>query len=478
MAQILRIAILLLITTAGFAQSKIEQINRGVFNKIEYFINTQMTDSIYNLASPKFKKEISGEHLGFVLSNLYQLGKITDVKPLSFERDLATYELQFDQNYLLLKLAVDENMRFNTLLFEPSSKPKPIMQQKAEVISQVEKVDPLDFYIDSLAKTYVKAQHAQSLSIALFHKNSYKTFFYGETEVGNQTLPNEENLYEIGSLTKLFTATLLAELANRKTINLDGSIAKYLPDSVGSNPAIKAITFKTLANHTSGLPRLPDNWNTAEQFDKNDPYANYTKEDLYSFLKNFKSDTEAGEVYGYSNLGYGLLGELITTITGKPYIEYLQEVIFTPLALQNTTDKVDAANLAQLGKVYNEKGQEVPVWGWQSMLAAGGLKSNVRDLMVFALEQFKMTETDLQYAMALTRQFTAFGPNAVDVGLGWHMSMLDGLIYFHHTGGTGGSSSYIAISPDSKTALVVLSNSAISVADMSAELMEKLLSSN
>lgn len=478
MRQLIHITFLLFITITVFAQDKAEQINKGVFNKIEYFINTQMTDSIYNLASDSFKKQISVEHLGFVLSNLYQLGKITDSKPLSFDQDIATYELQFDQNYLHLKLGLDKDIRFHTLLFEPSARPKPILQQQVESTNKIEKVATLDIYIDSLANSYLKKNSTQSLSIALFHQNKYKTYFYGETEKNNQILPTEESIYEIGSITKLFTSVLLAELVNKKTIVLEGSIAKYLPDSVSANPDIKEITFKSLANHTSGLPRLPSNWNTDAKFNDKDPYANYTTQDLYSFLKNYKANLENVDTYNYSNLGFGLLGELISTITGKPYMEYLHEVILTPLSLSNTSDKVDQKNAAFFSKVYDQSGLEVPTWSWQSMLAAGGLKSTIKDLMIFSLEQFKMTETDLQYAMALTRQFTAFGPNSIDVGLGWHMSMFDGLIYFHHAGGTGGSSSYIAISPDTKTALVVLSNSATSVDYTSSQLMEKLLSND
>lgn len=476
MRRLLHITFQLFITLTVFAQNTEEKVNKGVFNKIEYFINTQMTDSIYNLASDTFKEQISVEHLGFVLSNLYQLGKITDSKPLSFEKDIATYELQFDQNYLHLKLGLDKDIRFHTLLFEPSARPKPILQQQVESSNKTERVVTLDMYIDSLANSYLKKNNTQSLSIALFHKNKYKTFFYGETD--NQELPTEESIYEIGSITKLFTSVLLAELVNKKTILLEGSIAKYLPDSVSANPDIKAITFKSLANHTSGLPRLPNNWNTGSKFNDKDPYANYTTQDLYTFLKNYKADQQNIDTYNYSNLGFGLLGELISTITGKPYMEYLHEVILTPLSLSNTSDQVDQKNAPFFSKVYDQNGLEVPTWSWQAMLAAGGLKSTIKDLMIFSLEQLKMTETDLQYAMALTRQFTAFGPNSIDVGLGWHMSMFDGLIFFHHAGGTGGSSSYMAISPDTKTVLVALSNSANSVDHISNQLMEKLLSSD
>jgi len=256
---------------------------------------------------------------------------------------------------------------------------------------------------------------------------------------------------------------------------LDDSIAKFLPDSVSSNPAIQGMTFKELANHTSGLPRMAGNWNKVAGFQEQDPYAAYDRNALFAYLKSFKPTREPGESYEYSNVGFGLLGELISIITKKPYMQYLQETILTPLQMVNTTDKPDAKKQQVVLKVYDEEGNSTPTWNWKALVAAGGLKSTVKDLTLFATEQFKMPQDERQYAMALTRQFTFFTPENMDIGLAWHMSMLDGLIYFHHTGGTGGSSSFIGLSPDTKTSVVVLSNAAESVGKISTAIMEKLL---
>src|SRR5690606_16667116 len=146
-------------------------------------------------------------------------------------------------------------------------------------------------------------------------------------------------LYEIGSLTKVFTASLLADLVVKEMIGLDDSIVGYLPDSVSANPALQGITFKTLANHTSGLPRMADNWNRVPGFDERDPYAAYDQKALFGFLKNYQASREPGEEYEYSNLGYGLLGELIAVISQKPYTQLLEETILVPLQLSNTSDK-------------------------------------------------------------------------------------------------------------------------------------------
>lgn len=475
MSRNLLIILSLFISLNSIGQSKSEWTNKAVFNKIEFFINTQMTDSIYALASDNFKSQIPADQLAFNLNNLYQLGKIQQAEVVDFKQNTATYLLQFAKHALHAKLSIDSNLHYDLLAFTPVENSQSKKEEKTDVISQVEKISPLDFYIDSLANSYVKQGNTQSLSIATFHQNNYKTFFYGETEQGNQTLPTETTLYEIGSLSKVFTAVLLANLVTKEVIQLDDSISKYLPDSVAKNPAIQGITFKELANHTSGLPRMADNWNTIPGFTDNDPYAAYDRKALFAFLKDFKSARNPGEEYEYSNVGFGLLGELISIITKKPYIQYLQETILTPLQLANTTDKADPKKQQVLIKVYDEEGNNTPTWNWKTLVAAGGLKSTVKDLTLFALEQFKMPQDELQYAMALTRQFTFFTPDNTDIGLAWHMSMLDGLIYFHHAGGTGGSSSFIGISPDTKTSVVVLSNAVESVSEISTAIMEKLL---
>lgn len=475
MSRNLLIMLFLLTSLNSMGQSKAELANKALFNKIEFFINTQMTDSIYNLASANFKSQIPPDQLAFVLNNLYHLGKIQQVDVVDFKRDTATYLLQFQEHALQAKLALDSTMHYDFLAFSAAENEQPKKEEKATVISQADKISPLDFYIDSLANSYAKKGNTQSLAIATFHQNVYKTFFYGETADGNETLPTETTLYEIGSLTKVFTAVLLADLVTKDVIQLDDSIADYLPDSVASNPAIKGITFKELANHTSGLPRMADNWNSISGFNENDPYAAYDRSALFAFLKNFKATGQPGESYVYSNVGFGLLGELISIITKKPYMQYLEETILHPLQLANTTDKADAKKQQVVVKVYDKEGNETSIWNWKALTGAGGLKSTVKDLSLFAIEQFKMPENELQNAMALTRQFTFFTPDNMDIGLAWHMSMLDGSIYFHHAGGTAGSSSFIGISPDTKTAVVVLSNAAESVTDISTAIMEKLL---
>lgn len=450
--------------------------NKAVLNKIEFFLNTQMTDSIYQMASANFQSQVAAKDLASLLQNLYPLGRISNQSLVEVKGNISKYLLEFSDEKLFMFLAVDSLMKYDILGFYPyANDAAAAIPEKTEAVARNVTISSAsDFLIDSLAQTYIKKGNTASLAIGVIHRNQLKTYFYGETHKGLKNLPTADTRYEIGSLTKVFTATLLADLVHKQLISLDDSIVKFLPDSLRQNPSLQKITFRSLANHTSGLPRMASNWNTLPNFSNADPYAAYDRKALFSYLKNITLTQAPAEEYVYSNVGFGLLGELIAIINKKTYAQVLDEIIMKPLAMSKTSDKRLTKD-EELIKVYDSNGVETPQWSFQAMTAAGGLKSTISDLLKFASCQFNMPQTMLEKDLALTREFTFFIPPATDIGLAWHIDMLDGLIYYHHTGGTGGSSTFIGLSPDSKTAVVVLSNASENVAEVAQKMLAKLL---
>lgn len=462
---------LLLISSLAFAQSPVERLNRTVFNRIEYFINTNQPDSVYILASEDFKKQVDKQGFNSMIRDLSNYGKVTDAQPASFSNNIAGYNFMLGGIKSSLYLGVDSNYNFNYFLLQQGH----IATKRTEAVnSNVNKQDALDFYIDSIANSYLSNPNTKSLAIGVVNNNKINTFYYGQTDATRKTsIPDGNTLYEIGSISKVFTATLLAELVEKGTISLDDSIVKFLPDSVAQNPLIQKITFKQLANHTSGLPRLPKNLDKAPKFNAKNPYATYSRKEMFHYLKNVQSENEPGENFEYSNLGYGLLGELIAIITQKSYSQNIKEIISDTLKLPNTVEKANPKT-QKITKVYNAEGQETPIWEWQAMAATGALKSTIHDLLRFAQYQFKLPESTLENAMAHTRQFTFYLPPNTDIGLAWHMNMVDDVLQYWHNGGTGGSSSFIGLVPDKKSAIIVLSNSAISVDEISSKILSKI----
>lgn len=455
-----------------FPQSTAENNNRLVYNRIEYFFNTQQADSIYAMATPAFQEAISPEKLTTVLQYFYNFGQIKNASPASFNGGIAGYNLTIGNRKASLLLKIDSTFHFDLFEFRDE---EIATEKKENVKSLVVKTNALDEYIDSIAKTYIQQQHAQALAIGVIHRGKTNIFYYGETSKGDSlSIPKENTLFELGSITKVFTATLLANLVENNIIALDDSIVKFLPDSLAQNADLHKITFKELANHTSGLPRLADNLEKTPKFSILDPYAQYTRKELFSYLKNIKLESNPGEKFEYSNTGYALLGELIAIISKKTYSQYLTDVITNPLGMTNTGEKINPKT-QHIAKVYNKAGEQVPIWQWQAFIGAGGLKSTITDMLRFAQTQFKRPEYPLEQAMSLTRQFTYYLPPATDIGLAWHMNMVNDVVQYWHNGATGGSSSFLALVPDTKSAVIVLSNSELSVDQISTQILHKVI---
>ncbi|MFZ4862848.1 serine hydrolase domain-containing protein [Sphingobacterium sp. Mn56C] len=457
----------------SFAQSPAEKQNRIVYNRIEYYFNTQQTDSIYALGTDAFRAANNRQQIANLLEYYYAYGTIRSATALSFDKGTVGYNVNIGGKKMVsLYLNVDSMFRFNSIDISESLIP---VETKEKVNSVVNKQTALDEFVDSVAQSYIKQKNTHSLAIGILHNNKVNTFFYGETSKGEpNTIPNAQTIYEIGSVTKVFTATLLANLVEKNIISLEDKIGTFLPDSLQANPSLQNITFKQLANHTSGLPRLPSNLLDAAKTNARDPYANYNRSDLFANLKNIKLVDVPGEKYAYSDLGFGLLGELIAIITKKTFSQNIQEVITGPLAMSNTVDKINPKT-QKLTKVYSEDGTETLPWNFMALAGTGALKSSVADMLTFLRYQLMMPETSLQQAMALTKQFTFYLPPSTDIGLAWNMTMVNDKVQFWHNAATAGSTSFIGLVPDDKAAIVVLSNTGISVDELSMEILYRII---
>jgi CubicO group peptidase (beta-lactamase class C family) len=263
-----------------------------------------------------------------------------------------------------------------------------------------------------------------------------------------------DTLFEIGSITKVFTGILLADAVRRGDATLEDSIAKHLPaDLLPADSVLREVTLLDLATHTSGLPRLPGNLD--EGANPLDPYAQYSTEKLYAYLKGFqKSDFESRGKMSYSNLGVGLLGHLLERISGKPYETLARETIFAPLGMKDSfvqrrpedlpADRADRFAAGHSG------GKEVPHWHLDALAGAGAIVSTARDLARFAEGHWsEKAPPELRAAMDLAAQ-----PQRNGVGLCW----LIGEAGLSHDGGTGGFRSELRVSLPDKTATVRLMN--------------------
>lgn len=277
--------------------------------------------------------------------------------------------------------------------------------------------------------------------------------YYGVTRKDDsvQTVTNQDRAFEIGSITKVFTAALLADLILRKKVSPDEPINAHLPAMSKENPAI---TFAQLSNHTSGLPRLPPNLNLLFA-DQSNPYKDYGPEKLNEYLAGEITLTDPpGTKYAYSNLGAGLLGYTLATIENTTYETLLQNRILIPLRMTNTTTDRSRVN-DRLVKGRNHEGNEVSNWDLNVLAGAGGIVSTIEDLGKFAIAQFD----PLNGVLAMTRKPTFQVNEKGSVGLGWHISQeADGRTRVVHSGGTGGYTSSIVLDIENRNGIIILSN--------------------
>lgn len=299
-----------------------------------------------------------------------------------------------------------------------------------------------------------------------FIKNG-KVNYYGIKRKNNSTshFNNYNNIFEIGSITKVFTSNLLASFVINNKVELNDNINEYLKTPFKNNVQI---TFKSLANHTSGLPRLPSNLDL-EKINPANPYKEYNEIDLENYLEKslLIDDTLKGK-YLYSNLGAGLLGYTLSKIENVSYEDLLINHIFSKYKMFNTT--LNHNDLSEvLVKGLDANGNEVPNWELSVLAGAGGIKSNVKDLAKFGIAQLDTLNKELE----LTRKKTIEVNNNMNIGLGWHIikSKTNNKLYFHN-GMTGGYTSSMLIDVKNKIGVVILSN--VSAYNPNAENIDKL----
>ncbi|HSH46393.1 MAG TPA: serine hydrolase domain-containing protein, partial [Longimicrobiales bacterium] len=278
----------------------------------------------------------------------------------------------------------------------------------------------------------------------------------GTASTTRGTSVTRDTRFEVGSITKLFTGLLLADMAVRGELALDDPVSTLLPAGVepptrdGREP-----TLRELSSHMSGLPRLPGNLMPA---DMQDPYAGYTTEAMYEFVSGLALPGVPGESFEYSNLGVGLLGDLLTRRAGASYAGLLEDRVTGPLGLDRThVPTSDNDDTAAEGHV---SGEVVPYWHMDALKAAGEVRSTPADMLRFVRAQLDPAGTPLEETIRLTQE-TVPAVDQLSMGLGWHVVALpDGREIYFHNGGTGGFRSFAGFVPGTGVGLVILANAA------------------
>ena len=269
-------------------------------------------------------------------------------------------------------------------------------------------------------------------------------------------VPAEQVIFEIGSISKVFTGILLADAVQSGKLGLDDTLAQRLPVKL-AYPDTGAVTLKQLATHTSCLPRLPGNMMNAAG---DDPYAQYDNKALFEYLASAKLAGQAPCAAAYSNLGFSILGIVLETVHGKPWAGLVQEKIAGPLGMVDTVQELSAAQRSRFAEPWNGEERAQP-WTFKSFAGAGALRSTLADMSRFADALLAGAKGPLGHVWPLVAGDYVDMPAAGGkVGLALLHAKESGEDSYSHDGGTGGFRSTIHVRPGSGRAFVVLTSNA------------------
>ena len=322
--------------------------------------------------------------------------------------------------------------------------------------SMASSVDPQE--IRQALKDAVDNRHTVGIVAGIIDKDGKKIYSCGKTAADGHAVDGD-SVFEIGSVTKTFTTTLLADMVKRGLVSLDDPVAKCLPQGV-KVPARggKQITLLDLATHRSGLPRMPANFDPA---DPDNPYADYTAGKLFEFLAGYTLPGDIGASYEYSNLGAGLLGEALARQAAKSYEALLTERIFRPLAMSSSGIALRPEMAARLATGHSQQLAPVKNWDLDALAGAGAIRSTVNDMLEYVAAYMGLKVSPLADAMALARQDRndTTIPD-MRIGLAWHLMTRPDTVIVWHNGGTAGYHSFVGFDLKKGMGIVVLSNSA------------------
>jgi D-alanyl-D-alanine-carboxypeptidase/D-alanyl-D-alanine-endopeptidase len=322
----------------------------------------------------------------------------------------------------------------------------PVSAQTPSLASPAETQHTLD--------AYTSAVRGSGVIVGVLDGSTVTVYRSGDFGPAQPPL-DDRTMFQIGSLTKTFTATLLASMVADGRVRLEQAVQTVAPPGV-TIPSYhgQQITFANLAEHNSGLPRLPTNLRT----DSPDPYATYTPALFEQFLSGYTLTRAPGDRYEYSNAGAGLLGDALAWSAGTSYDQILQTRVLQPLSLADTTLSLTPDQRARLAPGLSQAGAQQPTWSFGELAAAGGLYSDMHDMLAFLRANLAAPSGPLGPAMAMAQM-----PRAPDAsqgqtrtGLAWIVNVSNGNTFMN--GETGGYHSFMGFNRAAASGVVVLAN--------------------
>ncbi len=399
---------------------------------------------IYKSLTDDFKKQVTEEQLNsFFKTNKFTYGKI-----ISFEQNDTT-----QKKYLTIAEKGKFNLLFITINNEIAGFQITPFKEKVEA-------NTVEELINKIGTKYISNKGNVGLMIGL-SRNGIKTYYaFGETLKGNKTLPDSSSIFEIGSITKTFTGSLLADAVLQNKIKLNDVVSKYVPANIITSKNEKAATLVQLANHTAGFYRLTPDFFDYGNIEETNPYKYIDRKYFYKVLAQNELEFEPGLKNSYSNIGVALLGCILEDVNKKTYSQLLSDKIFTPLKMNSSFLKVPQNYLAKNVQGYAANGVATSHWDFDCIAPAGGIKSSASDMLTYLNAQLNTKNSNLNAMFNLAHKITYKQNESLSIALNWHCFKLNNKPVYWHNGGTGGFASFGAFEQNKNISIIVLLNNA------------------
>lgn len=320
-----------------------------------------------------------------------------------------------------------------------------------------------------------KARQAVGIVVGIVEPGVRRIVAHGTLSATDPRPVDGDTVFEIGSVTKVFTSLLLADMVRRREASLDEPVADLLPSASVRLPQRggRQITLVDLATHSSGLPRMPVDFKPG---DFGNPYAELSVEQMYAYLSSQRLTRDIGSQFEYSNLGVGLLGHALALRARVDYETLLRQRITGPLGLRDTAITLTPMLSSRMAVGHSWALTPVDKWSSSTLAGAGFLHSTANDLLSF-LEGFIGTRrsalTPAMKTMLQTRRDASL-PSSNAVALGWLVSSTPRGDLIWHGGRTGGYTTFVGFDADARVGIVVLANATtrLGITDIGMHLLD------
>jgi serine-type D-Ala-D-Ala carboxypeptidase/endopeptidase len=317
-------------------------------------------------------------------------------------------------------------------------------------------------------ETRINHELTPGIVVGIMDAKGIKYYSFGVKSLTSKSPVDEHSVFEIGSITKTFTGIILGDMVLKNEVKLDDPVQQYLPKDVTAPTRNgSAIKLVNLSNHTSALPSFPGN---ATPANPSNPFADYSEKQLYDFLSSYTLSRDIGSQYEYSNYAVGLLGHVLAAKRKVSYEQLMISTLAKPLDLKNTRITLTPEMKQNLALGYSG-GVMAENWDLPTLAGAGAIRSTAEDMMRYVQANMGLIKSNLYPAMQLSHKNTREAGAKPQVGLGWHIMTSGDQEIVWHNGGTGGYKSFIGFIKGGNKAVVVLSNSTVSVDDIGARLL-------